>query len=67
MNGSKKNSPIKKKKSKRTSEHDYELLKIELKKKERQFLAAKAKYRRLAGEFIDLWVKVNKVKPNRLR
>ena len=67
MNGKKKNSPIKKRKSKGTIGHDYQLLKIELKKKEKQLVAAKAKYRRLAGEFIDLWVKVNKVKPNRSR
>lgn len=35
----------------------------ELEKKKKQLLAAKARYRRLAGEFIDLWVKVNKTRP----
>ena len=33
---------------------------IELEKKKKQLIAAKSRYRKLAGEYIDLWVKANK-------
>jgi len=36
---------------------------IELEKKKKQLIAAKSRYRKLAGEYIDLWVKANKKRP----
>ncbi|MEK6780268.1 MAG: hypothetical protein AABY93_01090 [Bacteroidota bacterium] len=36
----------------------------ELEKKKQELLRAKKRHRRLAGEFIDLWVKVRRLKRN---
>jgi len=62
MKGGKKSSPVKRKASKSVAE--VQSLEMELEKKKKQLLAAKARYRRLAGEFIDLWVKTRRAQRN---
>jgi hypothetical protein len=37
---------------------------VELEKKEKELIRAKKRHRKLAGEFIDLWVKVKRLKKN---
>jgi hypothetical protein len=46
-----------KKNNPKADQHIYE---IELEKKKKQLLIAKKRYKQLAGEFIDLWVKVKR-------
>lgn len=59
-----KQAPKKKKGKKNAALAARQTNEIELEKKKKQVLAAKARYRKLAGEFIDLWVKVRGTQRN---
>ena len=52
---------------KREAKKDSRVLKRaenELEKKKQELLRAKKRHRKLAGEFIDLWVKLRRIKRN---
>jgi hypothetical protein len=51
---------LKRKAEKVTGVSDIPSYELELEKKKKQLLTAKSRYRKLAGEYIDLWVKANK-------